>query len=118
MPGGYDLGAPPDEEQPEKAAKPPEKPEKPEKEVDPLKAARKQDPLKGVGCECCHGGSRRHLGIALKDRFATAKSPFLRTTSARRNCRRCHNADRPCLEAGASEPFEPSGYFQDIKHWE
>lgn len=77
-----------------------------------------QDPLKGVGCECCHGGSRHHLGIALKDRFAATRTPLLRAKAARENCVRCHTADRPCRDPKRPEPYERTEYFERIKHWE
>jgi len=88
---------------------------------EPLKAVRgpkTQDPLKGVGCECCHGGSRHHLGLALKDRFATARTPLLRPTPSLENCIRCHTPARPCREPGAAEPFDRTEYMDRIKHWD
>jgi len=97
MPGGFD---------PQKGVAPagPEK-------------AKTQDPLKGVGCECCHGGSRRHVGMALKDAQAVFKAPQLRLAEAVRNCQRCHSAGRPCLEPGAVDPFNFDDYANKIKHW-
>jgi hypothetical protein len=83
----------------------------------PLAARVTQRPLQGVGCECCHGGARRHLGMALKDRFATAKSPQLRSLPAVRNCERCHTAIRPCVPVGAKDEFDMERYLGKIKHW-
>jgi len=78
----------------------------------------RQDPLKGVGCECCHGGSRHHLGLAMKDRFAATKTPLLRPRPARENCIRCHTPQRPCRDPAKPEPYERTEYFERIKHWE
>jgi len=78
----------------------------------------RQDPLKGVGCECCHGGSRHHLGLALKDRFAAAKTPLLRCKAAAENCVRCHTPTRPCRDPAKPEPYERTEYLEKIKHWE
>ncbi len=73
--------------------------------------------LQGVGCECCHGGSRHHLGLALRDRIAAGKTPLLRTAPSRENCARCHVATRPCREPSAAEPFDYNEYMGRIKHW-
>jgi len=76
-----------------------------------------QDPLKSVGCECCHGGSRHHLGLALKNRFAAAKTPLLRPPASLYDCRRCHISTRPCREPDAAEPYDRNEYIEKIKHW-
>ncbi len=108
MPGGFD----------------PDRPDTPAAkgaEKDALKATRvlrSQDPVKGVGCECCHGGARHHLGIALRDRFAAARTPLLRPTPSVENCIRCHIASRPCRDPGTAEPYERNEYMDRIKHWE
>jgi len=115
MPGGYDPSLP---TEPQKA---------PEKEKDALKATRSpasQLPLQGVGCECCHGGARHHLGLALRDKPATARTPLLRTGASREkptgasyeNCIRCHTPSRPCLARGAADTFERTEYMEKIKH--
>ena len=78
---------------------------------------RPQDPLKGVGCESCHGGSRRHLGIALRDRLATAKAPQLRSGEAVRNCQRCHTPTRPCPDKKDAPPFDLDKSLEKIRHW-
>jgi len=98
MPGGYDL---------EKKVPP-----------GPVPGPKTQAPLAGVGCECCHGGSRRHLGAALKDRVAAAKAPQLRSWPAAHNCQRCHTDARPCLAPGKADPFDMVEYLNKIKHWE
>ncbi|MBM4039343.1 MAG: hypothetical protein FJ290_12585 [Planctomycetes bacterium] len=100
----------------------PNKPLEPEKstETDALsatRARRSQDPVKGVGCECCHGGSRHHLAIGLRDRVAARATPLLRTETSRENCIRCHNGARPCLEAGATDTYDRGEYMAKIKHW-
>jgi hypothetical protein len=84
----------------------------------PGKAPKTQDPVKGVGCECCHGGSRHHLGIALKDTVATANTPLLRGKASARNCLRCHTADRPCRDPKARDPYDRVDYLERIKHWD
>ncbi len=78
---------------------------------------RSQDPLKGVGCESCHGGSRRHLGIVLKDRLAAKAAPQLRSGEAVRNCQRCHTPARTCPDQGDAEPFDFGEGMQRIRHW-
>ncbi|MBM4042961.1 MAG: hypothetical protein FJ290_31110 [Planctomycetes bacterium] len=75
------------------------------------------DPLKGVGCESCHGGSRRHLGIALKDRVAAKAAPQLRSGEAVRNCQRCHAPNRPCPDQKDAAPFDIKERLEKIKHW-
>lgn len=114
MPGGFD---------PQRADTPVAKGEAPkagEKEaaLKGLRAQRSQDPVKGVGCECCHGGARHHLGIALRDRLAAARTPLLRTVPSVENCIRCHTAARPCRDPATPEPFERNEYMDKIKHWE
>jgi len=112
MPGGFDptlaSQAPPERPKTEKAGAPAPK----------AKPIPRLDSLKGVGCECCHGGARRHLGIALKDRIAAAKTPLLRPTPALQNCIRCHTAARPCLEPGATDTYDRNEYMERIKHWD
>jgi len=111
MPGGFD---------PDKPATDAKKEVK-EGEKEPakgLKGAKTQVPLQGVGCECCHGGARHHLGIAIKDRFATARTPLLRSPAAVEDCRRCHTGERPCREGTSSDPYERNEYMEKIKHWE
>lgn len=107
MPGGFD---------PEKTAEPAKGADK--GAAKGVKAARSQDPLKGVGCECCHGGSRHHLGIALKDRFTAARAPLLRPAPSTEDCIRCHTASRPCLEPGATDTYDRNEYMERIKHWD
>lgn len=108
MPGGFDPDRP--------DAPPGKAPEK-----DALKTARvprSQDPVKGVGCESCHGGSRHHLGIALRDRFAAARTPLLRPQPSVENCIRCHTPGRPCRDPKTADPFDRNEYMDRIKHWE
>lgn len=65
-------------------------------------------PLVGVGCECCHGGGRRHLGQALRHRgdpAAVRFIPHLRPRAAARNCTACHNNDRLCLRQNKQDPY-------------
>ena len=83
-----------------------------------LQGPKNQDALKGVGCESCHGGSRRHLGVALRDRLWAAKEPHLRPRVAFRNCVSCHSAERPCRAPGTRDPFELKDYTDRIKHWQ
>ncbi len=92
--------------------------QKPPKDEETPKRPYRQDPLKGVGCECCHGGARHHLGLAMKDRFAATRTPLLRPKPARENCIRCHTARRPCHDPAKPEPYERTEYFEMIKHWE
>jgi hypothetical protein len=69
---------------------------------------RSQNPFKGVGCECCHGGARRHLGEAIahrKDPSAAGFAIRLRPGPAVRNCKACHNPDRPCIPSGEEDAF-------------
>ncbi|MBM4035839.1 MAG: hypothetical protein FJ291_29215 [Planctomycetes bacterium] len=106
QPGGYD---------PVRAATPP--PVAGKEAPLAVKGPGKDHPLKGVGCEACHGGARRHWGIAIRDRFATARTPFLRPKPSLENCIRCHTAARPCLEPGATERYERNEYMDKIKHW-
>ena len=73
--------------------------------------------LKGMGCENCHGGARRHAIVAGKDRSAVAKTPYQRADSSARACARCHNGGRPCLADGMADPFETEAYMDKIKHW-
>jgi len=110
MPGGYDPARPNVAPRTVKGAKATERkgPQGPST----------QYPMAGVGCECCHGGARRHLGLALKDRFEVAKTPQLRSGSSLRNCRRCHNAWRPCLAEDQKDLFEMGEYTKKIKHWQ
>ena len=75
------------------------------------------DALKNVGCECCHGGARRHVAVALKDRSAAASTPYQRHPVSARSCTRCHNPQRPCLPAEQADPFDPEAYLTEIKHW-
>ncbi len=102
----------------------PDKPLEPEKSTEPdalraTRARRSQDPVKGVGCECCHGGARAHLGIRLlKDSAATRATPLLRTETSRENCVRCHTGSRPCLEPGATDTYDRGEYMAKIKHWQ
>jgi len=81
----------------------------------------RQENLKGVGCECCHGGALRHLGMAIKARIEVVRAPQLRSGAAARTCQRCHNPGRPCLEPGKYDPFEydRDEYFKKIQrdHW-
>ncbi|HUT34912.1 MAG TPA: multiheme c-type cytochrome [Planctomycetota bacterium] len=107
MPGGFD---------PDRPFEPPKAPEAGAPKG--ARALRSQDPLKGVGCECCHGGARHHLGIALKDRFATRTDPLLRPPPSRENCIRCHTPSRPCLEAGTTDTYDRAEYMEKIKHWD
>jgi len=76
-----------------------------------------QRALQGVGCECCHGGSRRHLGVALKDRALAVAAPQLRARPALRACRRCHTGERPCLAPGTKDGSDMGQYLRKIKHW-
>ncbi|MFC1805550.1 multiheme c-type cytochrome [Planctomycetota bacterium] len=73
--------------------------------------------LKNVGCECCHGGGRRHVAVGLKDRTAAAKVPYQRAVVSARSCSRCHNGERPCLNAEEGDPFDLEEYLKKIKHW-
>jgi len=131
MPGGYDPDRPVatrsklEEEAEEdakkrKAEEAKEKGEGAETKDAPKqpKAPQTQRPMQGVGCECCHGGARHHLGIALRDRFLAARSPLLRSPSALKNCLRCHHTQRPCHEAEAADPYDRTEYLEKIKHWE
>jgi hypothetical protein len=110
QPGGYD---------PEQPTAPSLQP----KEVAELQRKQKrrlpsQHPLKGVGCECCHGGARRHLGEALLRRKGegTAETNLqLRPPSALRNCQTCHNPDRPCLPADAEDSFSSDAKLQCLR---
>ncbi|NQT85596.1 hypothetical protein HQ560_02465 [bacterium] len=81
-------------------------------------ARKSQQALKGVGCEACHGGARRHLGIALKIRSFVVKDSQLRTKPATTSCIRCHSAKRPCLDDEKSDPFYLPEYLETIKHWD
>ncbi|MFP4056564.1 MAG: multiheme c-type cytochrome [Candidatus Brocadiia bacterium] len=129
MPGGFDPdrvdelaetteGPPsPREEEPELSDE-----ERSQKVREKLKAQqqqlkRQQDALKGVGCEACHGGARRHLGAAIKDRLLVQESPQLRQGQALRSCLRCHTAHRPCLPPEKSDPYYEEDYLKKIKHW-
>jgi len=77
----------------------------------------RQYQLANVGCEVCHGGGRRHLGVAIRAKFDVPKAPQLRVAAAPRTCLRCHHANRPCLEPGKSDIFELDEYLPKIKHW-
>jgi hypothetical protein len=77
-----------------------------------------QQALKGVGCESCHGGARRHLGVAVKDRLLAHQDPRLREDPSVRSCLRCHTPERPCLPAEKSDPFDLEQYIEKIKHWQ
>ena len=79
---------------------------------------KKKFALAGVGCECCHGGGRRHLGVALKHRKdprRVGQAPQLRTGPALWNCLRCHGAARPCLAPGADDPFDLGEYYKKVR---
>ncbi|HPD14724.1 MAG TPA: multiheme c-type cytochrome [Planctomycetota bacterium] len=116
MPGGFDPDRPAEPEEPEKAKDAKEAKGKDKELPAPPKVVR-QDTLKGVGCESCHGGSRRHLGIALKDRLAAHRTPLLRPKPSVENCIRCHTTTRPCIPAGGSDTYERNEYMDRIKHW-
>jgi hypothetical protein len=104
QPGGFDP------DRPAEAAKGPDAPKVP---VTP----KSQAPFQGVGCECCHGGSRHHLRVAVKgDRVATREARLLRTAPSVENCIRCHKPTRPCLERGATDKYERTEYMNQIKH--
>lgn len=92
-------------------------PKTPEAEKRRKAEQRALDALKNVGCESCHGGARRHVGVALRDRAAAKKAPYLRTASAARNCERCHQPQRPCLPKGAADPYDKGKYLKAIRHW-
>ena len=83
------------------------------------KASRQRalDALKNVGCECCHGGARRHVAASLKDRTAVARTPYQRAVVSARSCTRCHNGRRPCLGAEEADAFDLEDYLAKIKHW-
>ncbi len=109
MPGGFDP------------AKLPADPHAlPEDEKDMAKRIERksQQALKGVGCEACHGGNRRHLGVALKNKAFVKNTPQLRTRSAIRTCHRCHVSGRPCLPKGQEDKFDLPRALQKIRHWE
>jgi len=72
--------------------------------------------LKGVGCETCHGGGRRHFVVA-RDRSAVAKRPYQRAPASARSCLRCHNPQRPCVPEGEADAFQSEEYLGRIKHW-
>lgn len=75
------------------------------------------DALKNVGCENCHGGGRRHVGVALNDRSAVVRTPYQRADASARNCIRCHNPERPCVPEGQADAFDADEYLKRIKHW-
>jgi len=75
------------------------------------------DALKNVGCENCHGGGRRHVGVALKDRSAIDRTPYQRADASARNCIRCHNPERPCVPEGEADAFDAAEYLKSIQHW-
>lgn len=67
-----------------------------------------QNPLKGVGCESCHGGARRHLGEALKHLKNPKAAGFeirLRPKASVRNCSACHHPARPCLPEDQEDAY-------------
>jgi len=128
MPGGFD---------PEKVADDPEtalekeppirsdrdadhaEEDKQTKEAMKTRIARKsQQALKGVGCEACHGGARRHLGVALKNRALTVDDTKLRAKPATQSCIRCHSSKRPCHDDEKSDPFYLPEYLDTIRHWD
>ena len=123
MPGGFDPDKPADPaaalpKGPAPAAEPKGlPPEAKAKEVHP-KGVSPRIALQGVGCECCHGGSRRHLGIAIRDRLAAARAPLLRQLPSREDCTRCHTPTRPCREPSVNDPYDPIEYMKRIKHWD
>jgi hypothetical protein len=90
-------------------------PEELDKKLRTLKNA--VDARKGVGCENCHGGARRHVAVALKDRTAIARAPYQRPGVSARDCSRCHHDRRPCLPADEADPFESEVYLKRIQHW-
>jgi len=75
------------------------------------------DALKNMGCENCHGGGRRHVGVALKDRSAVDRTPYQRADASARNCIRCHNPERPCVPEGEADAFDSAEYLKRIQHW-
>ncbi|MFW6163986.1 MAG: multiheme c-type cytochrome, partial [Planctomycetota bacterium] len=79
--------------------------------------ARALDARKHVGCECCHGGGRRHVAVAIPDRSAVANTPYQRDPASARSCERCHNGQRPCLPKGQADPFDRAAYLKKIQHW-
>jgi len=90
-------------------------------EKDPKKKQDNQralDTLKNVGCESCHGGARRHVAVALKDRTQAAKTPYQRPEVSTRSCSRCHTGVRPCLPKGTTDPYSAQDYLDKIKHWQ
>ena len=90
-------------------------------EKDPKKRQSRQrglDALKNVGCESCHGGARRHVAVALRDRTAAAKTPYQRPDISTHNCTRCHTPARPCLPKNTADPYSEQDYLVKIKHWQ
>ena len=113
MPGGYE---------PEKQDQPVAAPATDGEGTQPKEAIKGIGPVRryqlaNVGCEVCHGGGRRHLGVAIKAKFDVTKAPQLRVRVAAHTCLRCHHGNRPCLEPGKDDPFEMEGYLTKIKHW-